>query len=139
MSKTMCFFTFLRNIRGLYRGSRSATVLGLITMVRSTSSAGAVNGNESATPRRIGFRTMSDHAAPTRNAGVVVKQLEAARKQGAVSREVHPYIASAALVAILERLSAHYRALHHFGASRDELIETCARILHQVISGSADD
>ena len=29
--------------------------------------------------RRIGFRTMSDHAARTRNAGVVVKQLEAAR------------------------------------------------------------
>ena len=39
----------------------------------------AVNGIESATPRRIGFRTMSDHAARTRNAGVVVKQLEAAR------------------------------------------------------------
>jgi AcrR family transcriptional regulator len=64
-------------------------------------------------------------------------QLKAAQARGAVSAEIHPYIASAALVAILERLSAHYRSLHHFGASRDELIETCARVLHQVISGAA--
>jgi AcrR family transcriptional regulator len=63
------------------------------------------------------------------------EQIESAQTAGKVSSEIHPMIASAAMVAILERLSAHFRTLHHFRASRDELIETCARILHQVLTG----
>ena len=57
----------------------------------------------------------------------LAEQVETAQKNGAVSPKLNPFITSAALVAILERLSAHYRSLDHFGASRDELIETCAR------------
>jgi AcrR family transcriptional regulator len=63
------------------------------------------------------------------------QQIEGAQGAGRVSEHLHPMIASAAMVAILERLSAHFRTLHHVRASRDELIESCARILHQVLTG----
>ena len=43
--------------------------------------------------------------------------------------------AAAALASVLERLSAHYRDLKHFRATREELIETCARILKQTLVG----
>ena len=41
------------------------------------------------------------------------------------------------MTAILERLAAHYRELQTFKASREELVETCARILFQTITGRA--
>jgi AcrR family transcriptional regulator len=63
------------------------------------------------------------------------EQLEAAQRAGRVSPHLHPFLASAALTSILERISAHYRDLHHFEAAREDLIETCARILHQVLTG----
>ena len=43
--------------------------------------------------------------------------------------------AAAALGSVLEKLSAHTRELSHRGIGHDELLETCARILHQVITG----
>jgi AcrR family transcriptional regulator len=51
---------------------------------------------------------------------------------------LHPVAAAAALAAILERLAAYHQELEILGVSRDELVETCARILHQVVTaGSA--
>jgi AcrR family transcriptional regulator len=60
-----------------------------------------------------------------------------AQKEGRVSEAVHPYVAAAALGSILERLSAHHRDLAFFGASREDLVETCARILYQTVTGRA--
>jgi AcrR family transcriptional regulator len=62
-------------------------------------------------------------------------QITSAQEAGRVSADLHPYIAAAALGSILERLSAHYRDLSRFGATRDEFVETCARILYQTITG----
>jgi AcrR family transcriptional regulator len=57
--------------------------------------------------------------------------------EGRVSRAIHPWAAAAALTAILERLAAYHRELEPSGATREHLVETCARILHQTVTGRA--
>lgn len=57
------------------------------------------------------------------------------QEAGRVSSEINPVAAAAALASILERLSAHYKELEALGVTRDELAETCARVLHQVVTG----
>jgi AcrR family transcriptional regulator len=47
----------------------------------------------------------------------------------------HPYAAAAALVSMLEKLSAHVRLLGGRGVHRDELIQTTASILQLVVTG----
>ena len=64
-------------------------------------------------------------------------RIREAQARGAVTRRLHPYAAAAALAAILERLAAHHRDIGFFGASRDDLRETCARILLQTLTGRA--
>jgi AcrR family transcriptional regulator len=55
---------------------------------------------------------------------------EARRRAG-----LHPYAAAAALASILERLAAYHQELEYFGVRREDLVETCARILHQTVTG----
>ena len=43
--------------------------------------------------------------------------------------------AAAALAAILERLAAYHQELEVLGVSREQLVETCARIVHQIVTG----
>jgi len=62
----------------------------------------------------------------------VIDQSQAA---GRISNVIHPHVAAAALVAILERLSAHFQDLRTFKATRKHLVETCSRILHQTMTG----
>ncbi|MEN8183084.1 MAG: TetR family transcriptional regulator [Myxococcota bacterium] len=57
--------------------------------------------------------------------------------EGRVSKELHPYAAAAALASILERLAAYHTELEVFGATREQLVETCARILVQTVTGRA--
>jgi len=59
------------------------------------------------------------------------------QRDGRVAEEVHPYVAAAAIGSILERLSAHHRDLGHMGIGRDDLVETCARIVYQTVTGRA--
>ena len=59
--------------------------------------------------------------------------------RGAVSKAFHPYAAAAALAAVLDRLAAHHRDMGFYGVSRDDLRETCARILLQTLTGRASD
>ncbi len=54
---------------------------------------------------------------------------------GAKGTSVNPVAAAAALAAILERLAAYHQELEVLGVSRDQLVETCARILHQIVTG----
>jgi AcrR family transcriptional regulator len=76
--------------------------------------------------RRDALAPVLDHLAA---------RISEARDAGRVSRETHPYAAAAALASILESISAHARELERRDVSRDQLVETCARVLHQVITG----
>jgi AcrR family transcriptional regulator len=48
---------------------------------------------------------------------------------------LQPVAAAAALASILERLAAYHQELEVLGVSREELVETCARTVHQVVTG----
>jgi len=67
--------------------------------------------------------------------GHLAAQIEAGQRAGRVDAKLHPAAAAAALGAILERLAAYHRELENLGVSRDDLVETCARILHQTVTG----
>jgi AcrR family transcriptional regulator len=64
----------------------------------------------------------------------LAKKIEASRG-GAAAESMHPVAAAAALAAILERLAAYHQELEVMGVSRDQLVETCAQILHQIVTG----
>jgi AcrR family transcriptional regulator len=66
----------------------------------------------------------------------LVAQIEASQAAGRVDRALQPQAAAAALSAILERLAAYHRELEPRGVTRDELVETCARIILQTVRGS---
>lgn len=57
------------------------------------------------------------------------------QRQGKVSQDLHPYIAASALVSILEKLSAYARSVRHFHATRDDMVETCARMIYSTVTG----
>lgn len=57
------------------------------------------------------------------------------QERGRIQSELHPAAAAAAMASILERLSAYHREIEYFGAGREELIESCARILYQTVTG----
>jgi len=59
------------------------------------------------------------------------------QEDGRIAEALHPYAAAAALASILERLAAYHVELEYFGVTRDHLVETCARIFHQVVTGRA--
>ena len=65
----------------------------------------------------------------------LARKLEESQQQGRIPAELHPFAAAAALATILERLAAHHKEIEHFGASREHLVETCARILFQTVTG----
>jgi AcrR family transcriptional regulator len=65
----------------------------------------------------------------------LARKIEESQQQGRIAPEVHPYAAAAALASILERLAAHHKDLEFFGATREHLVETCARILFQTVTG----
>ena len=67
--------------------------------------------------------------------GLEAKIVEA-RSSGRVVSEVSPRAASAALVALLERMAAFHRELEPIGISRVDLVETTARIIHQTVVGA---
>jgi AcrR family transcriptional regulator len=78
--------------------------------------------------RRKALAPILDHLAA---------RISEAQEAGRVSPETHPYAASAALASILESISAHARELQRRDVTHEQLVETCARILHQVITGRA--
>ncbi len=61
--------------------------------------------------------------------------ISASQAAGRVSPDLHPYIAASALVSILEKLSAYARTLRQFDASRDDLVDTCARMIYTTVTG----
>ena len=78
-------------------------------------------------------------AARRRAVGPVIEALaERVRRSqsaGAVSDGLHPYAAAAACGAILERLASYHAELEAFDVSREQLIESSARILVRTLTG----
>ena len=64
-------------------------------------------------------------------------QVTASQRAGRVDRALQPSAAAAAMGAVLERMSAYHRELETLGVTREDLVETCARILHQTVTGGA--
>ncbi len=64
-------------------------------------------------------------------------ELERAQAEGRVAAEMHPWVAAAAIGSLLELIAAHQRTLLAADATRDDLVETCARIIFQVVTGRA--
>ena len=44
---------------------------------------------------------------------------------------------AAALASILERLAAYHKELEPLGVKRGDLVDTCARIVYQTVTGAA--
>ena len=63
-------------------------------------------------------------------------KIEDARRRARVVGELSPLAASAALVAMIERMAAFHRELEPIGISRADLVETTARIIHHTVVGS---
>jgi AcrR family transcriptional regulator len=57
------------------------------------------------------------------------------QREGLVAKELSPVAASAALVALIERMAAFHHDLERIGIERHELVETTARIIHQTVAG----
>jgi AcrR family transcriptional regulator len=49
--------------------------------------------------------------------------------------DVQPFAAAAAVATILERLAAYHEDLEPLGVTRADLVETCARIMYQTVTG----
>lgn len=77
--------------------------------------------------RNNSLRPITDHLATT----VTESQAE-----GRVSAEISPMAAAAALVALLERMGAFHGDLEALGITREDLVETTARIVHQTVTGT---
>jgi AcrR family transcriptional regulator len=68
----------------------------------------------------------------------LARQIEASQRAGRVDPGLGPQAAAAAMGAILERLAAYHRELEVLGVTRADLVETCARILHQTVAGPVE-
>lgn len=66
----------------------------------------------------------------------LARHIEAAQRRGALHPGLNPPAAAAAMASILERLAAYHTELESIGVTREELVETSARILHHTVTGS---
>jgi AcrR family transcriptional regulator len=65
----------------------------------------------------------------------LAEKIEECQTSATHAGDVHAYAAAAALVSILERLAAYHKELEPLGVTRDDLVETCARIMYQTVTG----
>lgn len=68
--------------------------------------------------------------------GRVAKQVLATQRAGRLAPEVNPMVAAIGIVAMIERLATYNVELSSIGVSRDDLIETCARIVQDAMARS---
>jgi AcrR family transcriptional regulator len=62
-------------------------------------------------------------------------KVEDAQRLGRVDRAITPYAAAAALIAMLERMGAFHVEIETLGITRDDIVESTARILYQTVTG----
>src|SRR5262249_60291072 len=77
------------------------------------------------------------HKAMTPVLARLAEQVLSGQQAGRVDRGIVPQAAAAALGAILERLAAYHRELETVGVRREDLVETCARIVLLTVRGAA--
>jgi AcrR family transcriptional regulator len=65
------------------------------------------------------------------------RQIAQSQRDGRIAREIHPRVAASGLVAMLENLAAHAQRVQRLDASKKQLVETCARMLHATVTGVA--
>ena len=65
----------------------------------------------------------------------LARQVKASQEAGRISRDEDPRASAAAMGAILERMAAYHRELETAGVTREQLIETSARIIHRCVYG----
>jgi AcrR family transcriptional regulator len=65
----------------------------------------------------------------------LARKIEESQPDAVTSGDVHPYAAAAALAALLERLAAYHKELEPIGVTREALVENCARIMYQTVTG----
>jgi AcrR family transcriptional regulator len=63
-------------------------------------------------------------------------KIEQGQAAGRVAAELSPAAGGAALVALIERMAAFHIDLEPLGVSRQDLVETTARILRQTVTGA---
>ena len=80
------------------------------------------------------FREVRNRSLRPLTEGFAAK-VAAAQDRGRVGEELSPIAAASALVALLERMAAFHVDLEPLGASRDDVVETTARIIHQTVAG----
>jgi AcrR family transcriptional regulator len=80
------------------------------------------------------FRAVRATALRPLREGLAAK-VEEAQRAGQVSAELSPIAAAAALASMLERMAAFHSELEAYGATRDDLVETTARITYQTVTG----
>jgi len=80
------------------------------------------------------FRDVRNQSLRPLTEGVAAKVAES-QAEGKVGPAVAPIAAAAALVAMLERMAAFHTDLEPLGASREDVVETTARIIYQTVTG----
>jgi AcrR family transcriptional regulator len=80
------------------------------------------------------FRDVRSAALRPLREGLAVK-VEEAQAAGLVGPELSPIAAASALSSMLERMAAFHAELEAYGASRDDVVETTARIVFQTVTG----
>ncbi len=80
--------------------------------------------------RRTTLRPVVDH---------FTAKIQESQAAGRAPKGIHAGVAAAGILALLERLSAHKQVLRRLEASPDDLVETCARMIHQTVTGHSPD
>lgn len=62
-------------------------------------------------------------------------QIAESQDAGRASTDLQPYAAAAGLVAMLERMAAYHVSIEDRGLTRDEMVETLARMIYGVVTG----
>jgi AcrR family transcriptional regulator len=70
---------------------------------------------------------------------LLVDKVEAGQAAGRLSTSLDAYATAGAMMAVLERLTAFHREFERRGVSRDQLIETVARLLYENLTGRVAD
>jgi AcrR family transcriptional regulator len=65
----------------------------------------------------------------------IARRVGEAQETGALHAQLNPHAVAAAMASILERLAAYHTELESLGVTREQLVETSARILHREMTG----
>jgi len=92
--------------------------------------------------RNLAAQEGDDRFRAVRNAALrpmldrLASRIAASQRAGAVAERLSAPTAAAALMAMLERMAAFHEDLAPYGASRDDVVETTARIVFETVTGS---